>query len=85
MQAIDFHCDTLSRLREAEREGSPQSFSHNDFHIDLDKLKRGGYLSSVLPLLSIWGIGSAALWHRLWSRSISFTGLWTNIPMRSVR
>ena len=44
MQAIDFHCDTLSRLREAEREGRPQSFSHNDFHIDLDKLKRGGYL-----------------------------------------
>ncbi len=44
MQVIDFHCDTLSRLREAEREGRPQSFLHNDFHIDLDKLKRGGYL-----------------------------------------
>ncbi len=43
MQVIDFHCDTLSRLREAGQEGRPRLFSHNDLHIDLEKLKKGEY------------------------------------------
>jgi len=41
---VDFHCDTLSAMREARRKGEPREFLHNDLHIDLEKLKKGGYL-----------------------------------------
>ena len=44
MQAVDFHCDTLSALLNAQRSGKPLSFRHNDLHIDLDKLQRGNYM-----------------------------------------
>lgn len=44
MQVVDFHCDTLSELRHAVRMGMPKAFLENDLHIDLRKLKRGGYM-----------------------------------------
>ncbi len=44
MQAVDFHCDTLSVLCESLRRGTPKAFLENDLHIDLNKLKKGDYL-----------------------------------------
>lgn len=44
MKVWDLHCDTLSELRYAERDGAPKSFARNDLQIDLEKLERGDYL-----------------------------------------
>ncbi len=44
MKVFDLHCDTLSELRYAEKAGTPKSFAQNDFHIDLQKLKKGDYM-----------------------------------------
>ena len=44
MKVWDLHCDTLSELRRAEKEGRPKSFAQNDLHIDLEKLQKGDYL-----------------------------------------
>ena len=44
MKVWDLHCDTLSELRRAEKNGTPASFAHNDLHIDLQKLKKGDYM-----------------------------------------
>ena len=44
MKVWDLHCDTLSELRYAERDGKPKSFAKNDLHIDLEKLQKGDYM-----------------------------------------
>ncbi len=44
MKVWDMHCDTLSKLREAENAGKPIDFMHNDLHLDLEKMRRGDYL-----------------------------------------
>ena len=44
MKVWDLHCDTLLKLRRAEKAGAPKSFLHNDLHIDLEKLRQGDYL-----------------------------------------
>ena len=44
MKVWDLHCDTLSELRRAEKNGTPASFAHNDLHIDLEKLQAGDYM-----------------------------------------
>ncbi|MGN0708308.1 MAG: dipeptidase [Faecalibacterium sp.] len=44
MKVWDLHCDTLSELRYAERDGAPKSFEHNDLQIDLAKLEQGDYM-----------------------------------------
>ena len=44
MKAIDLHCDTLSALRRARKQGSPISLAENDLQIDLSKLEKGGSL-----------------------------------------
>lgn len=44
MKVWDLHCDTLSELRHAEKDGKPKSFAHNDLHIDLEKLQKGDYM-----------------------------------------
>lgn len=44
MKVWDLHCDTLSELRRAEREGSPKSFEKNDLMVDLARMKKGDYL-----------------------------------------
>ena len=44
MKVWDLHCDTLLKLRRAEKAGAPKSFLHNDLHIDLEKLQQGDYL-----------------------------------------
>ena len=44
MKVIDFHCDTLSELRDSQLRGEPKSFESNDLHIDLRKLQKGDYM-----------------------------------------
>lgn len=44
MKVWDLHCDTLSELRYAERDGAPKSFEQNDLQIDLQKLEKGDYM-----------------------------------------
>lgn len=41
MNVIDMHCDTIGRLY---YESDGNSLLHNSFHIDLEKLQKGGYL-----------------------------------------
>ena len=48
MKVWDLHCDTLSELRRAEKNGTPKSFAHNDLHIDLEKLQAGDYMLQCL-------------------------------------
>ena len=48
MKVWDLHCDTLSELRRAEKNGTPASFAHNDLHIDLEKLQAGRYMLQCL-------------------------------------
>ena len=45
MKVWDLHCDTLSKMRYAQRENRPLSFADNDtLHISLDRLEQGDYL-----------------------------------------
>ena len=48
MKVWDLHCDTLSELRRAEKNGTPAIFAHNDLHIDLEKLQAGDYMLQCL-------------------------------------
>jgi membrane dipeptidase len=47
---IDLHCDTLSALLFARRAGENPSISCNRFHIDLEKLLRGGCACQVFAI-----------------------------------
>ena len=45
MNIVDMHCDTISALLAAKREGRmEETLRQNHLHIDLEKMKRGGYL-----------------------------------------
>ena len=44
----DMHCDTLYRMRLADKEGTPVSFDSNRFMIDLERMKKGRYLLQCL-------------------------------------
>ena len=44
MKAVDLHCDTLSALRHARKEGRALDPASADLQIDLDKLEKGGSL-----------------------------------------
>lgn len=48
MQIIDMHCDTISKIRQMEKEGSPASLRHNSLSVDLEKMKKGGYAPADL-------------------------------------
>lgn len=47
MPIIDLHCDTISRLYEANGE---EQLNVNSFHVDLQKLKQGGYTLQTFAL-----------------------------------
>ncbi|MDE5862765.1 MAG: dipeptidase [Lachnospiraceae bacterium] len=44
MRIIDMHCDTIHKLWEAEKQGIDIGLDRNDLMIDLEKMKKGGYL-----------------------------------------
>ena len=44
MQIADMHCDTVSAIYKARTSGLPAGLLSNPFQVDLDKMRRGGYL-----------------------------------------
>lgn len=44
MRIVDMHCDTISALLERKRAGKEADLRENDCHIDLNRMKKGGYL-----------------------------------------
>ncbi|MCI8484124.1 MAG: membrane dipeptidase [Lachnospiraceae bacterium] len=44
MKIIDMHCDTISRIYQERRQGKHALLRSNFFHLDLEKMKKTGYL-----------------------------------------
>lgn len=44
MKIVDMHCDTISALLERRRNGGKCGLLENDCHVDLKRMKKGGYL-----------------------------------------
>lgn len=44
MKIADMHCDTISKIWESRRQGSPQQLCRNGLHVDIQKMKKSGYL-----------------------------------------
>lgn len=44
MKVVDMHCDTVSRLLELESKGEHEGLRENTGHLDLLRMKQGGYL-----------------------------------------
>lgn len=44
MKIADMHCDTISVLLERKRQGKEYGLRTNDCHVDLERLKKSGYL-----------------------------------------
>ena len=44
MKVIDMHCDTLGGLLSRKEAGHPASLRHNDFHVDLERMRGSHYL-----------------------------------------
>lgn len=61
MKVWDLHCDTLSELRHAEKEGRPANFERNDLHIDLTRLEAGDYMLQCLAAFVNLGSGEDPL------------------------
>ncbi|MEY8533683.1 membrane dipeptidase [Blautia pseudococcoides] len=54
MQIIDMHCDTISKIRRVEKEGSPASLRQNALSVDLEKMKKGGYTLQTFAIYVNW-------------------------------
>ena len=50
MMWMDMHCDTISRLLELEQKGKPEGLRQNSGHLDLMKMKKGGYQAQNFAL-----------------------------------
>lgn len=44
MKIADMHCDTISEIWESRKSQSPQKLCQNHLHIDIQKMKKAGYL-----------------------------------------
>lgn len=44
MKIADLHCDTISEIWQSRRAGSPQQLARNNLHVDLQKMRKSGYL-----------------------------------------
>lgn len=44
MNIIDMHCDTISEILKYRRQGKDCGLRKNDLHVDLERMKKGGYL-----------------------------------------
>jgi membrane dipeptidase len=52
MKVIDMHCDTISELFYARRDGKDYSLLSNQCHVDLNKMKKGDYLLQNFALFT---------------------------------
>lgn len=44
MKLADMHCDTISAIWESKKTKNPQQLCQNSLHIDIQKMKKAGYL-----------------------------------------
>lgn len=44
MKVVDMHCDTIAEIRYSLESEEPQELARNSLQIDLEKMRRGGYL-----------------------------------------
>ncbi|WP_244833889.1 dipeptidase [Clostridium sp. BJN0001] len=44
MKIADMHCDTISKIYESKLNNTPCSLRKNNFHIDIEKLKKSNYI-----------------------------------------
>ena len=49
---IDMHCDTISKIYERRKKGETVGLRENDMHLDLLRMKQGGYLCQSFALFS---------------------------------
>lgn len=52
---IDLHCDTIAQIESAQREGKQRSLRQNALHIDLERMRQGGYLCQCFALFTHLG------------------------------
>ena len=52
---IDMHCDTIMVVHRNKLHGAADGLRSNEHHIDLDKLKRGGYMCQNMALYTDMG------------------------------
>lgn len=55
MYYLDMHCDTITHLLRKEDNGEPASLRHNDADIDLERMKKAGYLLQNLAVFTPLG------------------------------
>lgn len=55
--AVDMHCDTISRILEGRRKGEELTLRSNPLHIDLERLRGSGYLLQNFALFVFLGSG----------------------------
>ncbi len=53
--AVDMHCDTVSCLWRAEREGKPIELRDSSLCVDLQKMRKGGYLLQNFAMFVLMG------------------------------
>ena len=44
MKVADMHCDTIGEIYENRLLGNNYKLKENNFHVDINKLKKGNYL-----------------------------------------
>ena len=54
-RAVDMHCDTISGLWRAEREGKPMELRDSSLCVDLQKMQKGGYLLQNFAMFVFMG------------------------------
>ena len=52
VRAVDMHCDTISMLRLLRQMGKKEGLRKNQRHIDLEKLKAGGYMAQTFAIFT---------------------------------
>ena len=50
MKTIDMHCDTIMKLCIDEQKGIESNLRNNEYHIDLEKMKKGEYLAQCFAM-----------------------------------
>lgn len=52
MKIVDMHCDTIATIRRAGWNGAKEELRQNTLHLDLEKMKKSGYLLQNFALFS---------------------------------
>ena len=52
MKVMDLHCDTISRIRELRAQGETCELRENRLHLDLKRMREGGYSMQTFALFT---------------------------------